>query len=155
VKLTQRTLETLELPAGKADHIEFDDAVPGFGVRIRSTGARTFVFQYKLGGRNRRMTFGKAAALPLSQARKMAGELYAKVRLGRDPRARKTRDESVRLKLSALCLNLICHTNKRTCGRAPTWKLSATCCVTVGRFIDFRLSRLIVVPSLQGWLRSQ
>lgn len=89
MKLTQRTLETLELPAGKADHIEFDDAVPGFGVRIRSSGARTFVFQYKLGSRNRRMTFGKAAALPLSQARKMAGELYAKVRLGRDPAGEK------------------------------------------------------------------
>jgi integrase len=84
VKLTQRTLGTLELPAGKDDDIVFDDDLPGFGIRIRRSGARTFVFQYKLAGRNRRVTLGKATALSLAQARKMASELYARVRLGHD-----------------------------------------------------------------------
>jgi integrase len=89
VKLTQRTIETLDLPAGKAEAILFDDHLPGFGIRIRRAGARTFVFQYKLGIRHRRLTLGNVAALSLAQARKTATELSAKVRLGRDPAGEK------------------------------------------------------------------
>jgi len=84
VKLTQRTLGTLELPAGKNDVIYFDDDLPGFGIRIRSRGSRTFILQYGFGTRTRRHTLGKVTALSLSQARKMASELYARVRLGHD-----------------------------------------------------------------------
>jgi integrase len=85
VKLTQRTIETFELPAGKDDHIEFDDDLPGSGFRIRSSGARTWIFQYKLGARSPRIMLGKATALSSAQARKMATELYSRVRLGFDP----------------------------------------------------------------------
>lgn len=84
MKLTQRTLGTLELPAGKNDVIYFDDDLPGFGIRIRSRGSRTFILQYGFGTRTRRHTLGKVTALSLSQARKMASELYARVRLGHD-----------------------------------------------------------------------
>jgi Arm DNA-binding domain len=84
VKLTQRMLGTLELPAGKNDVIYFDTDLPGFGVRIRSRGSRTFILQYGLGTRTRRHTLGKVTALSLAQARKMASELYARVRLGHD-----------------------------------------------------------------------
>jgi integrase len=84
VKLTQRTIGTLDLPAGKAEAILFDDDLPGFGIRIRRAGARTFVFQYKLGIRHRRITLGNVAALSLAQARRIAGELYAKTKLGLD-----------------------------------------------------------------------
>ena len=73
MKLTQRTIDTLDLPAGKTEAILFDDDLPGFGIRIRRGGTRTFVFQYKLGARHRRITLGKTAALSLVQARKIAG----------------------------------------------------------------------------------
>ena len=89
MKLTQRTIDTLDLPAGKTEAILFDDDLPGFGIRIRRGGTRTFVFQYKLGARHRRITLGKTAALSLVQARKIAGELYANVKLGRDPAGEK------------------------------------------------------------------
>jgi integrase len=88
VKLNQRVVDMLELPAGKTEVIHFDDDLP-FGIRIRATGARTFVFQYKFGARHRRITLGNVAALPFVQARKIAGELYAKVRLGLDPAGEK------------------------------------------------------------------
>jgi hypothetical protein len=39
------------MPVGKADHIEFDDEMPGFGVRLRGTKGehRTYIAQYKIG----------------------------------------------------------------------------------------------------------
>jgi Arm DNA-binding domain len=94
VKLSQRMLETLALPAGKTEVILFDDDLPGFGIRIRSSGARTWIYQYKLGTRHRRLTLGNVGALALVQARKIAGELHAKDRLGRDPAGEKDEGRS-------------------------------------------------------------
>jgi hypothetical protein len=49
MKLEQKSVNTLDLPKGKTETIIFDDDVPGFGLRIRRGGARTWVFQFKLG----------------------------------------------------------------------------------------------------------
>jgi integrase len=87
MKLTQATVNSLTLPAGKADAIYFDDDVPGLGLRLRAGGKRSWIFQYQLGAKQRRMTLGATGALSLGAARKTAGELHARVRLGGDPAA--------------------------------------------------------------------
>jgi integrase len=89
MKFAQKTLATIELPAGKREVILFDDDLPGFGLRIRAGGARTWVYQFKIGNQHRRLTLGSATALPLVQARRTASELHAMVRLGRDPAGEK------------------------------------------------------------------
>jgi len=85
MKLTNDNAAKTPLPAGKAEAIIFDDALPGFGVRIRQGGSRVWLFQYKLGDKHRRMTLGKVSALPVAKARSIATDLAAKVRLGKDP----------------------------------------------------------------------
>jgi integrase len=85
MKLTAATIRTLTLPAGKTEVLVFDDALPGFGVRLRLGGSRTFVYQYKFGPRQRRLTLGSVAALDIGRARETAKDLYARVRLGEDP----------------------------------------------------------------------
>src|SRR5262249_57194351 len=70
---------------GKTDHIEFDDEIPGSGLRLRESGSRTFVFQYKVGDRNRRMNLGAVSAVNFAEARKTAQNLYHRVKLGEDP----------------------------------------------------------------------
>src|SRR5262245_24286349 len=85
VKLTVGRISTLRLPSGKTDHIEFDDEIPGFGLRLRESGSRTFVFQYKVGDRNRRMNLGAVSAVNFVEARKTAQNLYHRVKLGEDP----------------------------------------------------------------------
>lgn len=87
MKLTQRTIDSLTLPADRAEAIYFDDDIAGFGLRLRDGGSRTWVFQYKLGAKHRRLTLGRVSALPLAKARDTASDLYAMVRLGRDPAA--------------------------------------------------------------------
>ena len=89
MRLTTAAVEGLKLDAGVADKIIFDDDVPGFGVRVRASGARTWIFQYKIGGRTRRLVLGQVSAIKLAKARDIAGELHAKVRLGGDPASEK------------------------------------------------------------------
>ena len=57
MRLSVKEIDSLALPAGKSDHIEWDDELGGFGLRLREGGSRHWVFQYKLGGKHRRITF--------------------------------------------------------------------------------------------------
>ena len=90
MKLTQKTIAALALPAGKTEIIVFDEDLPGFGVRMRAGGTRSWIYQYKIGNQNRRITLGSLAALTPARARETAGDLHAKVRLGLDPAGEKT-----------------------------------------------------------------
>jgi integrase len=84
MKLTQKVADGLALPPGKSEIIAFDDALPGFGLRVRETGGRSWIYQYKVGPRHRRVTLGNASAVKLEQARANAAKLHAQVRLGHD-----------------------------------------------------------------------
>jgi len=89
MNLTARNTDGLKLKAGEADRIWFDDDVHGFGLRIRDTGGRSWIFQYKIGSKTRRLVIGHAAAIKAARAREIASELHAKVKLGGDPAAEK------------------------------------------------------------------
>jgi integrase len=89
MKLTNRSVHALSLPAGKAEAIFFDDDVPGFGLRLRAAGSRTWVFRYRVGQTQRSMKLGNATSVSLATARKNASELEAQVRLGGDPASQK------------------------------------------------------------------
>jgi hypothetical protein len=85
MRLTVRETAGLKLPRNKREVIHFDDDIPGFGLRLREGGSSAWIFQYKIGDKHRRITFGKYPALDASKAREQAAELHAKVRLGQDP----------------------------------------------------------------------
>jgi integrase len=85
MKLTATALRTLNVPEGKNEAIFFDNDLPGFGLRLREGGSRTFVFQYKLGDKHRRMALGKATGDRLAEVRRIADKLYHRVKLGEDP----------------------------------------------------------------------
>ena len=85
MRLTTSSIATLRLSDGEADRIWFDDEVPGFGLRIRKTGSRTWVYQYKVQRRTKRVVIGKASAIKLAKAREIAADYHARVRQGGDP----------------------------------------------------------------------
>ena len=92
MKLTAKTVAGIRLPAGKTDHIEWDDNLPGFGLRLRGSGDRprkTWVAQYRAQGRTRRMKIGAVEKLSPDEARKAARKILAKVEVGHDPQAEK------------------------------------------------------------------
>jgi integrase len=89
IKLTAATVRALALPEGKKDHTFFDASLPGFGMRLRESGAARWVFQYKFGSQHRRMVLGATSELSIGDARKTAELLKARVRLGQDPASEK------------------------------------------------------------------
>jgi integrase len=89
VKLTTTTIRAITLPAGVSEKTYFDDELPGFGLRLRAGGAARWVVQYDVGPKTRRMTLGAVGVLELATARKSAKDVFAAVRLGRDPAAAK------------------------------------------------------------------
>jgi integrase len=89
MRFDTRTIAGLELPAGKTDHIEWDDDLGGFGVRLRAGGRRSWIVQYHPNGRTRRITLGAIEKLTPIEAREAARKLLARIALGHDPQAEK------------------------------------------------------------------
>jgi integrase len=89
MRLTKATVERLELPPGKTELIVFDEALPGFGLRIRAGGKRTWVAQYRIGSKQRRVTLGTVNTFEADEARKHARDALARVQLGLDPQLEK------------------------------------------------------------------
>jgi integrase len=89
MRLTAANVDALKPDKSVADKIIFDDDVPGFGIRIRASGSRSWIYQYKRAGKTRRLVLGQASALKVAKARDIAADLHAKVRLGGDPAGEK------------------------------------------------------------------
>jgi integrase len=85
LRITKSTIRDLKLPRGVKDHIFFDDDVPGFGLRVRASGAQTWIAQYSVGRKARKVSLGSPAQVDISKAREAAKDIFAKVRLGTDP----------------------------------------------------------------------
>jgi integrase len=91
-RITKRTLDALQ----PTDH-EFtvwDDAVTGFGVRVRPTGAKSYIVVYRAGaGRGapvRRYTIAAVGKITPDAARAQAKVILGAVVQGRDPANQKT-----------------------------------------------------------------
>jgi integrase len=69
MKLTQANVAKIKLPAGKSEHIEWDESLPGFGLRLRESGSKNWIVQYKIGAKHRRLTLGSLGQLTPDQAR--------------------------------------------------------------------------------------
>jgi integrase len=89
MKLTDKNVAALTLPAGKSDLIEFDEALPCFGVRLRDGGSKKWIVQYRVGKDQRRVTLGAVQLLDADKARRLAKDALARVQLGEDPQAAK------------------------------------------------------------------
>jgi hypothetical protein len=80
MKLDAKSVAALKLD-GKDDKIFFDDAMPGFGYRLRRGAGgkvlRSWITQYKRVGATRRVTIGRAEVLSAEAARAAAKKLQA------------------------------------------------------------------------------
>lgn len=89
MKLTKAAVARLALPHGKRDAIWFDDDLSGFGIRLRAGGKRTWIIQYRVGSKQRRVQLGTPENLGADDAREQAKHKLAAVTLGDDPQATK------------------------------------------------------------------
>src|SRR5271154_2979108 len=70
-KLTKRTVDAAEAQDDK-DYVIWDDELPGFGLRVFTSGKRSYLIQYRSAGRSRRYTIGQHGVWSPELARKEA-----------------------------------------------------------------------------------
>lgn len=85
--LTQRITKRIVEAAQPATHDYFlwDDELPGFGLRVFASGKRSYVVQYRKGGRTRRVAIGLHGRLTPDEGRKQAMILLGSVAKGDNP----------------------------------------------------------------------
>ena len=83
-RLTEKLVRDA-IPAEGRDYQIFDDDIRGFAVCIYRGGGRAFTFDYRVAGRQRRMTFGRWPEWTVTAARDRARALRREVDLGGDP----------------------------------------------------------------------
>src|ERR1700704_3089839 len=82
--LTDRSIRTLPVPAAGAV-ITYDADLAGFGIRVTAKGVRSFVLNYVVSGRERRLTIGRFPTWSATAAREEAKSLRRKVDARIDP----------------------------------------------------------------------
>lgn len=86
-KLTKRVVDRLH-PDPDRDVFAWDSELRGFGIRMKPSGARTFLIQYRNSHRQtRRMVIGAVGTLTPEEARGIARQKLAEVAKGADPSA--------------------------------------------------------------------
>ncbi|UPH72718.1 integrase family protein [Abyssibius alkaniclasticus] len=82
-KLTKRNVEALESRAN--EYFVWDSEVAGFGVRVFPSGRKTYLVQYRVGRRTKRITIAQHGVLTSDEARKQARKLLGEIAQGGDP----------------------------------------------------------------------
>ena len=90
IKITKRAIDQLKTDG--TDRFYWDRELPGFGVRVRASGRKFFVAQYRTKGRSRRMTLGPVTAFGPEDARRRAMVLLSEAKAGGDPAAQRDAD---------------------------------------------------------------
>jgi integrase len=82
-KLTKRVVDAAEVQ--EKDYVIWDDELPGFGLRVFASGKRSYVIQYRTGGRSRRYTIGLHGVWTPETARQEAKVQFGRVAQGANP----------------------------------------------------------------------
>ena len=90
IKITKRAIDSIKCDG--TDRFHWDRELPGFGVRVRASGRKFFVAQFRAGGRVRRMTLGPVTAMTPDIARTRAMALLAEAKAGGDPAMQRDAD---------------------------------------------------------------
>jgi integrase len=133
MKLTKRSVDTIK-PRAQRDIYVWDVEIAGFGLRVKPSGVRSFMIQYRnSSGYSRRHTLGKFGVLTADEARKMAKAALADVAKGHDPSAKRSEDRKA-ITVRQLCDAYLDATQKGLIlGKRGRPKKASTVYVDAGR----------------------
>jgi integrase len=90
--LTTSQIDSLT-SGGKPQAFRWDSKLSGFGVRVTSAGAKSFILQTRITGKPARLTIGSCGVWTIDEARKHARGLLVQIDQGTDPREIKATDK--------------------------------------------------------------
>jgi integrase len=98
IKFTQLTCERLPVPT-EGHTISWDTNLPGFGIRVASTGRRTWITMYKIRGKAVMESIGSMALIPsVAAARERARASMDRARSGVNPVKERKQQEAAEQK---------------------------------------------------------
>ena len=161
MKFTNRAIISLQ-PDPSRDLYVWDDELPGFGLRIKPTGVRSFMVQYRnSSGVSRRVTVGRFGVLTVDEARKLGKRILAEVTKGGDPAAQRSEDRRA-MTLRQLCQAYLDAAAKGlVLGKGGQPKTASTLCVDRGRItrhilplLGNRPVRDLTTPDIARFMRA-
>ena len=118
-KLSARKVETVKEPGRHSDG-------GGLYLNVTETGARSWLFMYKVGGRRREMGLGSSNAVPLGQARKLAADARQHLAGGRDPLSVRTKPAAMTFAQASSALIESMSPSWRNAKHRAQWTMSLT-----------------------------
>lgn len=89
INFTSARIDSFECPEGSSQAFLWDARSPGLGLRVTSSGAKSYIFQAKLHGVTIRLTIGDSRIWSISAAQEEGRRLQTLVNQGVDPREHK------------------------------------------------------------------
>jgi site-specific recombinase XerD len=109
-KLTKRFVDSLR-PVTR-DTLHRDSDLPGFALRVKPSGVRTWVIQYRnTAGRTRKLALGRVGVLTPEEARQRARKALGAVAGGADPSASRNAARGA-MTVAALCRDYLADAKK-------------------------------------------
>jgi integrase len=90
LKISKRTIDAAK--PSEARYVLWDTELKGFGVRVESSGLKSFLVRYRHLGRRRFLSLGRYGEITPEQARLLAQKALSKVREGADPADERSQD---------------------------------------------------------------
>ncbi len=94
---TGRLVSSLQCAPGKSQSLFWDAKTPGLGLRITSSGNKSYIFETKLHGKTLRVTIGSVHTWPLAKAQGEASRLKVLTDQGIDPREIEAEKKAARI----------------------------------------------------------
>lgn len=120
IKLRQDNVRTVPYRGSGDKHqcIYWDEALENFGVRVYSSGIRTYVCSYRVRSRKRLAKIGRVTIVTLDEARRKARKILGKVADNEDPKEESDKQRELKT-VDQLCLAYVeNHARKKK----KTWK---------------------------------
>lgn len=161
-RLSKSVVDGLE--AREKDFVEWCSELAGFGVRVRPSGSKTFIAQYRTGGRNspvRKVTIGAFGKLTVDQARTEAKRILAGAELGTDVAAERAKTRAA-VTMSELCdLYIAAAERGEIIGKNEQAKKPSTLATDKGRInchikplLGRKLAREIRLGDIEGFMHA-